>query len=320
VVFLVVGGVKLLSSESVYFVEFTESVSGLSDGASVSYKGVPIGSVRKIRFKPGDIGRIEVLLAIRHGIDLRSGTKATIRPRGITGVSYVELSGGASGEASLEPGSTITADPSLLGSLETNLPEVLTGFRDALDELKTMLGPDSREKLHVVLDDLHGVFGDNKDRIASAVTRIEGSAEKLDQALDSLKAAASDVRGVVSESRPDVESAVKDFRDAASRVKELLARGDVDTTVTNVRDASANVKRWTDEHDLGRTLAGADAAVADLRRTIATIDGILGQNGGNIDDVFRSLREGALAVEDLMKQVRDNPGILLAKPRPEREP
>lgn len=319
-VLLAVAGVNLLGREAVYFVEFTESVSGLASGADVSYKGVPIGNVRDIRFKPGDVGRIQVILGLRPGLDLRTGTKATIRPRGITGVNFIELSGGSADEAPLVPGSTIKADPSLLGSLETNLPELLRGFRDTLEALRQMLGPESQQKLHVVLDDLHGVFGENRDRIAGAVTRIEAGAESLEKALGSLEAASGDVRGLVADTRPSVESAVRDFRDSAARVKEILERGDVDTTVKNVRDASANLKRWTDEADLGRTLANVDAAVADLRQAIAKVDAVLGDNGGNIDDVFESLREGALAVEDLLKQVRDNPGLLLAKPRPEREP
>src|SRR5262245_57365718 len=111
VVLAIVAGIKIFTSESVYYVEFAESVSGLSDGASVSYKGVPVGSVRTIRFKPGDIGFIQAVLALRQDVDLRTGTKATIRPRGITGVSYVELSGGSADEPRLAPGSTIVADP-----------------------------------------------------------------------------------------------------------------------------------------------------------------------------------------------------------------
>ncbi len=309
----VVAGVKILRSESTYSVEFTESVSGLSDGAQVTYKGVPIGRVRKIRFMAGDISRIEVVLGITNDIVLRAGTKATIRTRGITGVNFIELSGGDPSGPPLGEDSVIESDRSLLGAIETSLPEVLSGFKDALLELKKMLGPDSQEKLHLVLDDIHAVFGENREKITASV-------ERLERAISSLESAAGDVRAVVSQSRPDVESAVADFKSAAAKAREIATGGDVDATVRNLKDASANVKRWTEESDPRRALLAVEAAVSDLRSVIAKADSVFGDNRANVEDAILSLKEGAVAIEDLLKQVRDNPGLLLAKPRPEREP
>ena len=108
------GGVRGKGNE--FFVEtyFTTSVSGLDVGSEVNYRGVKIGSVRKISFvgaeyadvPPRDGRNIHVLMALNPDVCRQSpgedpeksmermishGLRATVSASGITGLSHIEM-------------------------------------------------------------------------------------------------------------------------------------------------------------------------------------------------------------------------------------
>ena len=72
-----------------------ESVAGLNLNAPVKYNGVDVGKVRDIRLDPGNPERVNLLFAIERGTPIKEDTVAVLKTQGLTGIAYVELSGGA---------------------------------------------------------------------------------------------------------------------------------------------------------------------------------------------------------------------------------
>ena len=77
-----------------YQAYMSESVSGLSLDAPVRYRGVEVGRVRKIALAPENIEQVQLTLDIERGTPVKEDTVAVLRVQGLTGIAYVELSGG----------------------------------------------------------------------------------------------------------------------------------------------------------------------------------------------------------------------------------
>jgi phospholipid/cholesterol/gamma-HCH transport system substrate-binding protein len=100
------GSRQLSDRDEVYHTYFTGSVAGLAGGSPVRYRGVPVGTVGGIEIDPQNIERIRVTLKLRANTPVRSDTVASLETTGITGASYIELSGATQASPAL----TITDD------------------------------------------------------------------------------------------------------------------------------------------------------------------------------------------------------------------
>jgi phospholipid/cholesterol/gamma-HCH transport system substrate-binding protein len=110
-----------------YRIHFPESVSGLSVGDVVKFRGVDSGTVKTIINDPDDPRLVQVDVRLRKNTPVKTDTRASLAIKGITGVIYVELSGGDK-----------TAKPLLAVTPTDKIPEIpfeKSGLKAALDEL-----------------------------------------------------------------------------------------------------------------------------------------------------------------------------------------
>jgi len=128
-----------------YRIHFSESVSGLTVGDAVKYQGVDVGSVRTMTLDPEDPRRVEVDVSLRKEAPVKTDTKATLRMKGITGVVFVELTGGKPEAASLLASTPagqvpeIPSEKSVLSAIFDKLPKVIDKFSSAGDQAKNVL-------------------------------------------------------------------------------------------------------------------------------------------------------------------------------------
>ena len=77
-----------------YTVYFTAPISGLVEGTTVTYRGVDVGKVEKVRLDPRQVDLIKVDIAVSKSAPVRANTKAEISTQGITGLTQLELTTG----------------------------------------------------------------------------------------------------------------------------------------------------------------------------------------------------------------------------------
>ena len=161
-----IGGVLWLASGGtfqkkydLYHAIMDESVAGLNLNAPVKNNGVDVGKVRDIRLDRVNPERVVLLLAIERGTSIKEDTVAVLKTQGLTGIAYVELSGGtrAAPELGLLAGNAypvIRTKPSLGARLENVLTSVLAKLDSTSNNINVILGEENRAALKSALADI----------------------------------------------------------------------------------------------------------------------------------------------------------------------
>lgn len=128
-----------------YRIHFAESVSGLALGDSVKFHGVDVGTVKAMALDPDDPRRVVVDVRLRRDAPVKTDTKASLRLKGITGVVFIELDGGAPSAQTLlavTPEGQVPEIPAQRSSLATaldQLPQVLEKFSAIEDQTRKVV-------------------------------------------------------------------------------------------------------------------------------------------------------------------------------------
>jgi len=129
----------------IYRIHFAESVSGLSLGDPVKFRGVDVGMVKAMIIDPDDPRQVRVEIRLRKEAPVKTDTKATLKLKGITGVVFIELNGGNPSAQSLvaaTPQGRIPEIPSERSSLTAfmdQLPKVVEKFSAIEDQTKKVV-------------------------------------------------------------------------------------------------------------------------------------------------------------------------------------
>jgi phospholipid/cholesterol/gamma-HCH transport system substrate-binding protein len=128
-----------------YRIHFPESVSGLTVGDPVSFRGVDVGSVKSIDIDPENSRLVLVEVRLRKDAPVKTDTRASLQLKGITGVVNIELSGGDQAAETLiaaTPQGTIPEIPyekSSLKAMLDALPKLVEKFSSIEDQIKKVV-------------------------------------------------------------------------------------------------------------------------------------------------------------------------------------
>ncbi|MGY3884065.1 MlaD family protein [Aeromonas aquatica] len=136
-----------------------ESVAGLNLDAPVKYNGVDVGKVRQIQLDPANPEWVNLLFALEQGTPVKQDTVAVLKTQGLTGIAYVELSGGTNDSPLLRATAghnypVIRTEPSLAARLENVLTSVLAKLDSTSNNLNALLGPENQAAFKSTLADL----------------------------------------------------------------------------------------------------------------------------------------------------------------------
>jgi len=250
-----------------YLAVSDESVAGLSLSAPVKYNGVDVGKVREIRLDQDNPERVILLFAIERGTPIKEDTEAVLKIQGLTGIAYVELSGGARESPPLRasaqsPYPVIRTKPSLSARLENVLTTVLAKLDSTSASINALLGNENRAAFKSALAD-----------IAALSRTLAARKETLDAGIANAARTFENGARVTAQIGPVIERmgpVIERMGRSAEAVEKMgneaaLASANAGRTVDSV---GADVKRFTAETlpELERLLGELSVLSASVRR------------------------------------------------------
>ncbi len=239
-----------------YYVYMAESVAGLSPEAAVKYRGVDVGIVEKMIINPDNSEEVELLLKLRQGTQVKVDTKATLKSFGLTGLAFVELSGGNKDSPLLKKNETIPvipAAPSNFARFDQSLTTLTEKLSRALDKIDQLLSEQNLQNVDEIIVEIKDVskdaantlkgfekFIDNslamEQEIVQAFTRVESAALSVEKMADRLEQDYADPdRHLVNLVYQNLES----FHQLLYELESLV--GDLQRTTRSIEDSPGDL-------------------------------------------------------------------------------
>jgi phospholipid/cholesterol/gamma-HCH transport system substrate-binding protein len=201
VTLLWLGGAQYSQEFSYYQTHFKGPVTGLGKGTVTRYNGIDVGRITDLKFDPNDPQSVIVTLQVQPDLNIREDSTASIESQGLTGGSYVEISGGAAQSPLLvakdgQQYPVIRAAQSSLAQLEQSAPEVVAKMNVAASRLNDLLSDDNRLAIAHILASL--------DATTSAIARRSGD---IDGTIQNANAAVTNLRDVSASLKPTIDDA-----------------------------------------------------------------------------------------------------------------
>ncbi|WP_157420105.1 MlaD family protein [Oceanisphaera avium] len=171
---------------NLYDIVFREAVSGLNVGSAVEYSGIRVGEVERLWLDANDPSQVWSRVRIARGTPIKVDTQAQLTLANITGASNIQLSQGSPDSALLivDEGQipVIVAKPSSFAKLRLNSEELLSGFKDLIDNANTLFSKENSAHFQQVLINLAettGILSEHKHHLGQGIADLVAASEKM---------------------------------------------------------------------------------------------------------------------------------------------
>ena len=199
-----------LSQRATYVVQFSEPVSGLTNGAGVLFNGKRVGTVTDLTFDSKDPNKLLVTITVEVGTPIHTDTAVDITFQGITGSPAIMLRGGTA------------AAPLLVA--KNGVPPVLVAPLGS--------GKNLTESARDTLHNLDDILVSNKEPLKTAIAGISTFADMLGRNSERIEGVLGGLEKLTGGGGPKVPPAVYDlvaptsFPGLAKTLKEQMAVAD----------------------------------------------------------------------------------------------
>ncbi len=255
-----------------YDIYFTGSVTGLATGAPVRYNGIQIGRVIEIRIDPQNLRQVRVTIEVDQSVVIKSDAVASLEVQGLTGVAFVEITGGSPNAPPLERREgqrypIIASRPSGLQQFVTNAPEALARLIELADRLTLVLSDKNIGALAETLDNVRrttAALANRTGEIEGIVGDSAAAVRDLRTLLATTNQAVLDLRQLVTQGGQG-QATLKSIDETSRKLDQLATHLDglVQEQRQPLRDFSQNGL-----NQLSQVLIDARSLIAALNRVV----------------------------------------------------
>ena len=243
------GKLELDKAVKLYEIGFTGSVTGLSVASPVRYRGIPVGQVTDIRIDPENVERIDVIIEVDSDIRIKSDVVAVLESQGLTGVGFIQLTGGSQNKPDLvaPPGEDLPQIPSKASVLEEvfeSAPEIASRLSELVGRASIMLRPENQKRFDSLLaniDAISGAFANQTDEIEALIKNVSATADQMRVASEQVVPAIDDIAKDLDVLADDAATTLTTIRGAAVGIDaEVAALVGISTEALGSVDDAAN--------------------------------------------------------------------------------
>jgi len=237
VVFAMGVGFKLSQETAIYYSEFEgESLSGLSKGMEVKFRGIPIGKVSDISYDSKDLTKVLVEFEVEKEFPIKDDMVVETGMVGITGLKYIEIMGGTNEATILPEGSMLESKQSLMASLTDKVDGIMMQVETLLTNLNTITNPDSLGDAYATLENVASLTQNLDNLVVSAKPRLDTMSQSLSSTLAKVDIMVTEFseNSDLSKIMNDVDSTILAIRTFTEEFNLTFEQGREDISVTMV--------------------------------------------------------------------------------------
>jgi phospholipid/cholesterol/gamma-HCH transport system substrate-binding protein len=286
------GKLDLDQKSNEYRIGFVGTVTGLSVGSPVRYRGIPVGQVSDIRLDKDDVERILVMIDVDAEVPIKRDAYAVLESQGLTGVGFIQIKGGSKAAPLLEPApgeavAELSARASVVEEVFASAPEIADQLLVLTNRASAILNPRNQasvENILANLDTVSGAFAAEADNIRALVQNANEATESLRRLIRTLEPVANSVSS-------DLTDMAEESAQTLSAIRGTVAGVDAEL-MTLSKDASQALAK------LGTAADQAQGLIIDNRSAVRDFS----QTG--LYELTQFLIEGRLLLENLNRITR----------------
>ena len=260
-----------------YDILFEGAVTNLQVGGTVRYRGLGVGRVTDMRIDEENIDRVRVTIQVGPDTPVRTNTVASLEYQGITGVAYVQLTGGApAGEPLAQrtqpPYPVIASKPSRLEELFEGAPDLVTSLNALVDRAALLFSDENQQAIDETLRALQvltGTLARDTGGLSEVLVNGAAAAGQVRMMAAEFERLASDVRSEVNTIGGETEATIAELQEAAGSFSAVANEIEI-----LVHDSRAPVRDFTASglYELTQLITETRLLVASLSRVSSQIE------------------------------------------------
>ena len=230
-------------------------------------------------------------ISLRKDTPIKTDTKAVVAGIGITGLKYIELTGGTKQADRVEPGGTNQPGPSFTEATEEML--------DKLDRILANLVDFTSEDTRIVV----------RRTISSMDSLLIGIIDLIETNRGEIRATSQNVARVSE----DLVRISAKAENSVDRVYQIVQSEEIEQSLHNLQAITSALKSDLGDQQLGKTLKALNDLIANADRTFTHLDLTLLKSRTDIIRSFEELRESLENLKEATAAVREDPSVLLRR-------
>jgi phospholipid/cholesterol/gamma-HCH transport system substrate-binding protein len=290
-------GTRTDDAVALYDIYFEGAVAGLKPGNAVQYRGIPVGGVIDMRIDPENVERVLVTIEVAADTPIREDTEATLALQGITGLSYIQLTGGTQAAAALKAQAgqrrpVIKSRPSELAAIFEAAPEMLNRAIEVIAMLEKLLGPENQQRIGNILENIEnttGALSDSSGDIDKLLSEGAGAVEDVRKLTSVLADNTDDIDKILTESAgvvEDVHVLTTSLAGSTDDIETMLSEGA--GTMKNMNELTTGLAGSTE--DIAKMLDEGARVMEELRKLTGRANSMLANIEGDVGAVAKDTR------------------------------